>query len=427
MNIRLLKSQDTQVLEEYLAPHKAECMFICSNLKAAGIEYSGSDFEGEYFGYFNTNDQLQGVIVHYWNGNLMMHAKDHGVLEKLILHLKKNTSRPVAGILGPNIQAEHVIKKLGLSGGKFGINSNEGLYEINLEALNELNIPSNMKVVPAQDVPKSILTLWMKSYDIEALGVPDSKDFGAKFEEDLNRRLKQNDTWVLLLDETPVALSAFNARLTDMVQVGPVWTPPEHRNKGYARLLLAYTLYQEKLKGTKQAILFTDNPAAIKAYLAIGFKKIGNYRLALLEKPINIMKQQITRAPLTAERKASIYEAFAKHAIDSVGFDGLAQEPVAFEIMENDVSLGVVVCQLFWGNLHIKYLLTNKEHRGRGIARALMEHAFAFGKENGCHFAFVETMSFQAPEFYQKLGFEIELKRDGYAAGTSFYYLKKVL
>ena len=139
------------------------------------------------------------------------------------------------------------------------------------------------------------------------------------------------------------------------------------------------------------------------------------------------MKNQITQTTLTAEQKASIYEAFTKYAIDSVGFDGLAQEPVAFEIMENNVFLGVGVCQLFWGNLHIKYLLTNKEHRGRGIARALMEHVFTFSKGKGCHFAFVETMSFQAQEFYQKLGFEIELKTDGYAAETSFYYLKKVL
>ncbi|MDA0911501.1 MAG: GNAT family N-acetyltransferase [Proteobacteria bacterium] len=106
------------------------------------------------------------------------------------------------------------------------------------------------------------------------------------------------------------------------------------------------------------------------------------------------MKYNITQTTLTPELKASIYQAFAKHAIDSVGFDGLAEEPVAFEIMKNDVSLGVVVCQLFWGNLHIKYLLTNKEHRGCGIVRALMEHAFTFGKENGCHFAFVENYEF---------------------------------
>jgi hypothetical protein len=169
MKIRLLKSQDSKVLEEYLAPHKAECMFICSNLKAAGIDYKGADFEGEYFGSFNTNDQLQGVIVHYWNGNLMLHAKDQGVLEKLILYFKKNISRPIAGILGPNLQAEHVINKLGLSQSDYGINSNEGLYEINLEALNNLNMQSNMKVVPAQDVPKSILIEWMKSYGVKSI------------------------------------------------------------------------------------------------------------------------------------------------------------------------------------------------------------------------------------------------------------------
>ena len=53
------------MLEEYLAPHKAESMFICSNLKTAGIEYGGSDFEGEYFDSFDTNDQLRGMIVHF--------------------------------------------------------------------------------------------------------------------------------------------------------------------------------------------------------------------------------------------------------------------------------------------------------------------------------------------------------------------------
>jgi len=72
MDIRLLKAEDTKKLEEYLAHHKAECMFICSNLRAAGIEYKGADFEGECFGCFDKHGdhvkQLLGVIVHYWNG-----------------------------------------------------------------------------------------------------------------------------------------------------------------------------------------------------------------------------------------------------------------------------------------------------------------------------------------------------------------------
>jgi len=60
-------------------------------------------------------------------------------------------------------------------------------------------------------------------------------------------------------------------------------------------------------------------------------------------------------------------------------------------------------------------------------AKKLMKRAFLYGKERGCRFAFLETLSFQAPEFYEKLGFEVELKRDGYDHNTSFYYLRKDL
>ena len=56
-----------------------------------------------------------------------------------------------------------------------------------------------------------------------------------------------------------------------------------------------------------------------------------------------------------------------------------------------------------------------------------MKNALKYGKENKCPFAFVETMSFQALDFYQKLGFQLEYTRTGYAHGTSFHYLRKDL
>jgi GrpB-like predicted nucleotidyltransferase (UPF0157 family)/predicted GNAT family acetyltransferase len=292
MTIRLLNIQDIKKLEEYLAPHKSECMFICSNLKEVGIEYKGAAFQGEYFGHFSDSlEQLDGVIAHYWNGNVMMHASDQTILEQLVIHLRNKTKRSIAGVLGPNIQAEYVIKNLGLSYANFSINRNEGLYGIDLETLNELDILNNFDIVSTKEVSKDLLIKWMKSYDIEALGASNDDDLEKQVEEHWNNHLQKNDSWVLLSDGTPVSLSAFNARLDDMVQIGPVWTPPEHRNKGFARLLLRYTLVQEKRKGTKKAILFTDNPAAIKAYQAIGFAKIGDYRLALLEKPIILQEK----------------------------------------------------------------------------------------------------------------------------------------
>ncbi len=297
MNIRLLKNQDIEALEEYLHPYKTECMVICSNLKAAGINYKGADFEGEYFGYFDKNDprleRLLGFVVHYWNGSIIMHAADHDVLENLILHLKNNISRPIANISGPSVQVEHVIKTLGISEYRFNMNNNQGLYGIKLDSLREVSIGINMDVVSATEISRHVLISWMKGYNIEALGAPNNNDIDAQIESDLNRRIKKNDSWVLLSGGTPVAFSAFNARLTDIVQVGPVWTPPEHRNNGFARLLVSYTLQEEKLKGTKEAVLFAHNPAAMKAYLAIGFKQMGNYRLAILEKPIRFPRKEL--------------------------------------------------------------------------------------------------------------------------------------
>lgn len=136
---------------------------------------------------------------------------------------------------------------------------------------------------------------------------------------------------------------------------------------------------------------------------------------------------QIKQSTLTPDLKKHIYEGFSKHAISSTGIDGLSQEPIVFEIRKGQNVIGCVVVQLFWGQLHIKYLFIEEPYRGKGYARELMEYAFEFGKSKGCSFAFVETMSFQAPEFYQNLGFKIELVRHGYERGTSYYYLKRDL
>ena len=139
------------------------------------------------------------------------------------------------------------------------------------------------------------------------------------------------------------------------------------------------------------------------------------------------MTFDIKQSVLTAELKKHIYECFSKHAVASTSLDGLNQEPVSFEIRNNNELIGCAVAQIFWGQLHIKYLIVEEKYRGQGYARKLMERVFEYGNQQGCKFVFVETMNFQAPEFYQKLGFKIELKRDGYKNGTSFYYLCKNL
>lgn len=139
------------------------------------------------------------------------------------------------------------------------------------------------------------------------------------------------------------------------------------------------------------------------------------------------MKFQIQQNKLRDEVKKRIFDGFGSHAIESTGINGLSEDPISFEIFDRTEFVGAIVVQLFWKQLHIKYLFVEKNYRGQGIARQLMNHALEFGIKRGSQFAFVETMSFQAPEFYKKMGFVIEFSRSGYAKNTTFHYLKKSL
>ena len=127
---------------------------------------------------------------------------------------------------------------------------------------------------------------------------------------------------------------------------------------------------------------------------------------------------------LTLALKEQIFKGFSRHAISMTGHDGLS-DSVAFLATDEETFVGAVVVVQFWGALHVKYLYVEDADRGQKVASSLMDRAFIFGKENGCSFAFVETMSFQALGFYQKMGFQIEFTRPGYAQGTSFHYLKR--
>ena len=139
------------------------------------------------------------------------------------------------------------------------------------------------------------------------------------------------------------------------------------------------------------------------------------------------MTSQIIQALLTPELKQHIYNAFSEESISATGIDGLLEAPISFELRDGEKFIGCIVVRIFWGQLHIKYLLVDKSHRNQGHARRLMNHAFEFGKLRGCNFAYVETMNFQAPGFYKKLGFSVKMIKEGFASGTSLYYLHENL
>lgn len=134
----------------------------------------------------------------------------------------------------------------------------------------------------------------------------------------------------------------------------------------------------------------------------------------------------IQQSKLTKRLKKQILDGLTAHAITQTNFNGIKPETVFTVIDSADILVGALVVQPFWGTLHIKLLYVKENARGQGIGTSLIKQALAYGTLLGHPFAFVETMSFQALEFYQKMGFKIDLTRKG-PYDLSFHYLRKDL
>jgi GNAT superfamily N-acetyltransferase len=86
----------------------------------------------------------------------------------------------------------------------------------------------------------------------------------------------------------------------------------------------------------------------------------------------------------------------------------------------------------FWGAtmfewLHVGLLFVPESLRGQGVGSALMSTAEDEARKRGCRGAFVDTFSFQAVPFYEKLGYAPFGTLEDYPPGHSQIYFSKRL
>lgn len=79
------------------------------------------------------------------------------------------------------------------------------------------------------------------------------------------------------------------------------------------------------------------------------------------------------------------------------------------------------------GWLQVHALWIADEARGQGMGRELMREAEREAIGRGCTQAFLETLDFQAPAFYEKLGYRVFSRLDGFPPGGARYAMRKAL
>ncbi|MCU0481710.1 MAG: GNAT family N-acetyltransferase [Anaerolineae bacterium] len=103
-------------------------------------------------------------------------------------------------------------------------------------------------------------------------------------------------------------------------------------------------------------------------------------------------------------------------------------EPLSlFVLDEHDAVVGGLLGMSQWGWLHIERLWLDESIRKQGYGEQLMQRAEDIGRERQCTHIILETFTFQALPFYQRLGFSIYGQLDNFPQGHSQYFLKKSL
>lgn len=92
-----------------------------------------------------------------------------------------------------------------------------------------------------------------------------------------------------------------------------------------------------------------------------------------------------------------------------------------------ETILGGAKGAIIYGNLYVDALWINSRIRNRGWGTQLMKEAERIGKNNGCLFATVNTMDWEALPFYQKLGYTVEFVREGFENNSKMFMLRKEL
>ena len=124
---------------------------------------------------------------------------------------------------------------------------------------------------------REVAVRWMDEFVEEAL--PDDAPNPESSSNLVDRRHEDPDAGLVLWDDDgAVSIAGFGGRTPNGVRVGPVYTPPDVRGRGYASALTAALTQRLLGSGLRFCFLYTDlaNPTSNSIYQRIGYRAVSD-------------------------------------------------------------------------------------------------------------------------------------------------------
>jgi GNAT superfamily N-acetyltransferase len=137
--------------------------------------------------------------------------------------------------------------------------------------------PGAMRLADARDRDRALE--WIRAFATEALHAGDDE---ARLERSIDIRLRSEEAGLAFweVDGQPASLAGFGGPTPTGIRIGPVYTPPELRGRGYGTAVTAAVSQMLLERGHRFCFLYTDlaNPTSNPIYMRIGYERVCDSR-----------------------------------------------------------------------------------------------------------------------------------------------------
>jgi uncharacterized protein len=130
----------------------------------------------------------------------------------------------------------------------------------------------------ATEADRPLLVEWMAAFFEEAMGDLRSEDPAQHVD---HRLADEHGALVLWEDGRAVSFAGYGSPTPNGMRIGPVYTPPELRGRGYASALTAAATREVLASGRRFCFLYTNlaNPTSNSIYRRIGYRPVLDVNL----------------------------------------------------------------------------------------------------------------------------------------------------
>ena len=159
-----------------------------------------------------------------------------------------------------------------LTGTRGRLRMAQGVYAAR-EARPPDDVSGKLRFADARD--RGLLLEWTRAFEAES--IPEDAPH-QNAEEFIDRRLASDTGGYALWDDggETVSMSGFGSRTPHGIRIGPVYTPPELRRRGYASALVGQQTRHLLEGGLDYCFLYTDlgNPTSNRIYMNVGYELV---------------------------------------------------------------------------------------------------------------------------------------------------------